>query len=265
MYSKIRSALEYLHYYVVASNSRGHGTHSPFVFQFITGILNDKTVYPAYDTAEALRKKLLNDNTILTVHDLGAGSAVNKTGRRSISSIARYASKPEKFGQLLFRIVKKYKPQTVIELGTSLGITTTYLSLANPYAKIFTFEGAEAIAAVAKKNFSSMNLQNVKLVEGNFDQTLHPGVRSLPSVDFAFIDGNHRKEPTIAYFNEMLNKVHESSVIILDDIHWSKGMKEAWNHCRANPSVTLSIDLFFMGILFFRKENLEKQHFIIRF
>ncbi|OQY93853.1 MAG: SAM-dependent methyltransferase [Sphingobacteriales bacterium UTBCD1] len=265
MYPKIRSALEYFHYYVTASNSRGHGTHSPFVYQFITEILNDQAHYPAYDMVETLRKKLLHDKTVLAIQDLGAGSVVDKTGRRSIASIAKHAAKPKKSGQLLFRIVNKYRPQTVIELGTSLGITTSYLSLANPFANILTFEGAGAVAAIAKNNFSAMNLQNVQLVEGNFDETLRTGISSLPAVDFAFIDGNHRKEPTIEYFSLMLKKINSSSVVILDDIHWSRGMKEAWNYCKANPSVTLSIDLFFMGILFFRKENLEKQHFTIRF
>jgi predicted O-methyltransferase YrrM len=265
MFSKFELALKYIRYYLTASNGKGHGIHSPFVFQFITEILNDKTRYPAYDIVEALRKKLKKDHTGLTIEDLGAGSAIDKKKQRSIASIASHAVKPKKFGQLLFRMVKKYQPQTIIELGTSLGVTTSYLSLSNPSSTVVTFEGAESVAEKALENFNSLGLQNVRLVQGNFNETLGKAISSLSSVDLAFIDGNHRKEPTINYFTTILPKINNSSVMILDDIHWSADMEEAWNYCKEHQAVTVSIDLFFMGILFFRKEIREKQHFRIRF
>lgn len=265
MFSKFESALKYFHYYRTASNSRGHGIHSPFVFQFITKILRDRTKYAAYEKVESLRKKLLVDQTILTVKDHGAGSTVDKTKERTIASIASHAVKPKKFGQLLFRMIKLYQPQTILELGTSLGVTTSYLSLANPTAKVMTLEGSDAIAQHAKKNFDFLNLQNIRLVEGNFNDTLEPLLQTFPSFDFAFIDGNHRKEPTIKYFSSILSHINNSSVLILDDIHWSAEMEEAWEYCKNHVSVSLSIDLFFMGILFFKKEIMEKQHFSIRF
>lgn len=265
MYSRFQSALKFIKYYNKASNSRGHGIHSPFVFQFITKILNDKTKYADYKKVESLRKTLLSDPTILSIKDLGAGSAANNTKERSISSIASHSVKPGKFGQLLFRMVKQYQPQTILELGTSLGVTTSYLSLANPTANVITLEGSDAIAGQAKKNFDSLNLKNIRLVVGDFNDTLEPLLATLPSIDFAFIDGNHRKEPTIKYFTSILSHSHSSSVLILDDIHWSAEMEEAWEYCRKHTEVRLSIDLFFMGALFFRNEILEKQHFSIRF
>lgn len=265
MYSPFQSALKYLSYYFTASNSRGHGIHSPFVFQFITQILNDKKDYSAYSTVGSLRKKLKKDNSVLTIEDFGAGSVLDKSIDRTIASIASHAAKPKKYGQLLFRMVKQYHPQTILELGTSLGITTAYLSLANPSANVLTFEGSKAISEKAKTNFNSLGLQNIKLIEGNFNDTLSAALLSLPCIDFAFIDGNHRKEPTINYFNSILSKINNSSIVILDDIHWSADMEAAWNFCKAHASITVSIDLFFLGILFFRKENFEKQHFRIRF
>lgn len=265
MFSKFELALKYLHYYLTASNGKGHGIHSPFVFQFIAEILNDKTQYPVYDVVEDQRKKLLKDQTILTIKDLGAGSAVDKTQQRTIASIAKHAVKPKKFGQLMFRMAKHYQPQTILELGTSLGITTAYLSLADPAAKVLTFEGAKAVAEKAQENFNSLGLQNIWLVHGNFNETLGATISSLPSIDLAFIDGNHRKEPTIKYFNAILPKTNNFSLVIMDDIHWSAEMEEVWNYCKNHENVTLSIDLFFMGILFFRNEIREKQHFRIRF
>ncbi|MDP4261924.1 MAG: class I SAM-dependent methyltransferase [Bacteroidota bacterium] len=236
------------------------------MFEFITKILNDKTDYPSYRQVEDLRRQLLKNETIINVDDLGAGSTISKTSQRMIASIAKNAAKPAKFGQLLYRMIKYYQPGTILELGTSLGITTSYLSLANPAAKLITLEGAKEISAIARESFKKQELQNVELIEGNFDDTLSPVITSLPSpVGFSFIDGNHRLEPTIRYFETILPKIHNFSLVVLDDIHWSREMEQAWKHCKDHPRVTLSIDLFFIGILIFRKEIREKQHFSIRF
>jgi predicted O-methyltransferase YrrM len=265
MYSKPQLLLKYLQYYFTASNSKGHGMHSPFVFEFITKILNEKTVYPAYEKVEALRNQLLNNNTVLEVDDFGAGSVVDKKNKRTISSIAKNAAKPKKFGQLLFRMVKHYQPKTVLELGTSLGITTSYLSFAKPDARLITMEGSKEIAEVAKKNFKDLEIRNAEIVDGNFDNTLSSVVCELSPVDFAFIDGNHRKEPTERYFKDLLAKTNNDSILVFDDIHWSNEMEAAWETIKKDAAVTCSIDLFFIGIVFFRKEFKEKQDFVIRF
>ena len=265
MYSPFQLALKYFKHFLTASNGKGHGMHSPFVFDFITKILNDKTVYPQYEKVEALRMQLSNDSTVLEVEDFGAGSVIDKKSKRSISSIAKNAAKPKKFGQLLFRMVKHYEPATILELGTSLGITTSYLSLAKPDARLITMEGSKEIADFAKQDFQKLKLKNIELVEGNFDNTLSSVVHGLSTVDFAFIDGNHRKEPTIKYFQQLLAKTNNDSILVFDDIHWSSEMEAAWQTIRKNAAVTCSIDLFFIGIVFFRKEFKEKQHFVIRF
>jgi predicted O-methyltransferase YrrM len=265
MYSKLQLAAKYLYYYFDASNSKGHGMHSPFVFEFITKVLNDKTKYPAYQQVEDLRKQLFKDQSILTVEDFGAGSTIDKTNKRTIASIAKNAAKPAKFGQLIYRIVKHYQPPTILELGTSLGITTSYLSLAKPDAKLITMEGAAAIAETARQNFKALKLNNVSVKEGNFDQTLSSVISGLSSVDFAFIDGNHRREPTEKYFNQLLPVTNNDSILIFDDIHWSSEMEQAWETIKQHPSVRCTIDLFFIGIVVFRQEFKEKQHFTIRF
>jgi predicted O-methyltransferase YrrM len=162
-------------------------------------------------------------------------------------------------------MVQYYKPEHVLELGTSLGITTSYLASGNPNAGIFTLEGSIAIADSATKNFQSLELSNIELITGNFDETLAPTIKRFSSVDFAFIDGNHRYKPTINYFNQILSKIHNSSVLIFDDIHWSKEMEQAWEEIKNHSSVTCTIDLFFIGLVIFRSEIKEKQHFIIRF
>jgi len=264
VYSPLQAAAKYFRYYVHAANSKGHGVHSPFVFEFITKVMNDFTIYDDYARVEGLRKELLKDTTELEVKDMGAGSAKNSSNRRTIASIAKNVAKPKKFGQLLYRMVKYYQPKTVLELGTSLGITTSYLALANPDTSVITMEGAPEIAAKAQENFQKLDIGNVRVVEGNFDDTLAGVLEQHPKIDFAFIDGNHRREPTERYFNQLLPHIHNDSLLIFDDIHWSKDMEAAWENILQHEAVTCNIDLFFIGIISFRKEFKEKQHFSVR-
>jgi predicted O-methyltransferase YrrM len=265
MYNHFQLGFKYLSYYLTASNGKGHGTHSPFIFHFITKVLNDKKQYREYETVEALRKEMLQNETVLNIQDFGAGSSIAKTNQRTIASIAKNAAKPKKFGQLLFRMVKAYQPETILELGTSLGITTSYLSLAKPDARLITMEGANEVVDIASKNFKESDLNNIAIEKGNFDDTLVTAIGQLPSVNFAFIDGNHRQQPTENYFHQLLSKVNNDSILIFDDIHWSKEMEAAWDTIKCHPSARCTVDLFFIGIVFFRPEFHEKQHFTIRF
>ena len=265
MYSRIQLAIKYLSYYFSASNGKGHGTHSPFVFDFIINVLNHSDGYAEFNLSETMRLEMLRDDRMLVVTDFGAGSSHSSSNQRSIASIARSAVKPKKYGQLLFRIVNKYRPSTILELGTSLGITTSYLAYGNPEARVITMEGAETIAAVAKNNFKEYGLENIELVQGDFQQTLPAVLSSLSTIDFVFVDGNHRKEPTLNYFNQLLLKKRPETILVFDDIHWSREMEEAWELIKSHPSVKCAIDLFFIGVIFFREEFKEKQDFIIRF
>lgn len=265
MYSKFRLGLKYLQHSLAASSGRGHGIHSPFVFDFITHVLNDKENYDAYKRVEGLRRKLSHDQRLLHVEDLGAGSSASASGHRSVASIAKYVVKPKKYGQLLYRIAKYYQPANMIELGTSLGLTSSYLSLGRSSSTIFTMEGSPAIAEIARQNFKTLALQHIKLIEGNFDFTLAAVLYQSPTVDLAFIDGNHRRQPTENYFHQLLEKINSNSILIFDDIHWSREMEQAWSYIKEYPAVRCTIDLFFIGIVLFRQEFKEKQHFKIRF
>ena len=264
MYSVPQTVYKYLRYYLTASNGKGHGLHSPFIFDFVTKVLNDRQDYPAYEAVESLRSRLLKDQRVLPVLDLGAGSGLNQSSERKIAAIALHAAKSKKLGQLLYRMVQYYQPQTLIELGTSLGITSAYLAKAAPASELITIEGSPAIAATAAVSFKELAIENVKLLTGNFDDLLPDVLDSLPAIGFAFVDGNHREEPTLRYFEMLLKKVQNNSILVFDDIHWSREMESAWESIRQHPSVRCSIDLFFIGIVVFRQEFREKQHFTIR-
>jgi predicted O-methyltransferase YrrM len=265
VYNSFELAKKYIHYYFTAFNGKGHGMHSPFVFQFILHVLNNKCGYQPPQKIEALRRQLLSDSRMLEIEDLGAGSRVAATKHRSVQQLAKSALKSEKYAQALFRIVKHYQPRTIIELGTSLGITTSYLSSGNPSAAITTIEGSKAVAGIAKENFNKLELENVRLLQGNFDEVLPTVLTQLSSIDLAYIDGNHRYQPTINYFNQLLPKIHNDSILVFDDIHWSAEMEKAWEEIKQHPEVHCTVDIFFLGFVFFRSAFKVKQHFTIRF
>jgi len=265
MYSAFELVKKYFRYYVTAKNGKGHGVHSPFVFDFIIHVLNDKKKYDSYRKIESVRKQLLKNNNTIEVEDFGAGSAVIPFKNRIVKDIAASSLKKKKYAQLLFRIAKYYDAKTIVELGTSFGITTSYLASSNADSKIFTFEGAKNIAKIAKENFENLQLKNIEMVEGSFEKTLSLIEKKIEKIDLLFVDGNHRKDPTLEYFHFFLSKATNNSIFIFDDIHWSIEMEEAWKLIQAHDSVTLTIDLFFIGLVFFSTDFKVKQHFTIRF
>lgn len=266
LYSRFQLAKKYIHYYFTASNGKGHGVHSPFVFEFIKFVMNDKTTYPVYKQIEDRRKELLNDSRVIEVEDFGAGSSVIKTKQRVIKNIAASSLKPKKYAQLLFRMTKYYKAEHILELGTSFGTTGAYLASADEKVNVITMEGSAQIAAAAEQTFEKLSLKNIHIIKGDFEKTL-PGLieKTKHNFDLIFLDGNHRKEPTLRYFRELLPVTGTDTIMIFDDIHWSREMEEAWAEIKNNDAVTLTIDLFFIGIVLFKKDFKVKQHFTVRF
>lgn len=256
---------KYLRYFVTSSNGRGHGIHSPFVFDLVTQVLRAQERPAVFGRIEALRRSLRRDDRRLKVEDLGAGSVADNARERRVGDIAALAAKPARFGRLLHRIAAHYGCGTVLELGTSLGISTAYMASAPPVRRLVTLEGAGQVATVAEENFARLGLANIELIRGDFDQTLAVALERLPDPALVFFDGNHRKEPTLRYFRQCLGTAGEDAIFVFDDIHWSRGMEEAWAEIRRDPRVTCTIDLFFVGIVFFRRSFRQPQHFTIRY
>ena len=253
----------YLKFLLKARNV--HSLHSPFVFDLYSNIIrSDNPAEPQFAPIRALQKELLQDAHKIQITDFGAGSRVNSSRERAIRDIARNSQKPPRFGRLLYRLIQRFDSRLIIDLGTSLGITTLYEAVAAPTAKIITFEGCPQTAAVAERNFRKLNRQNIEIVTGNIDETLPERLKEVSSIDFVFFDANHRYEPTVRYFETCLSKAHNDTCFIFDDIHWSDEMEQAWETIRAHPSVTVSIDLFYIGLVFFRSQQ-PKQDFILKF
>lgn len=254
-------AAQYLNHLAKAKNR--HGIHSPFVYELLDQVIYDRTVFSEYGTIESIRHALLDRTDEVTITDLGAGSTIDPSNRRKVSDIAKNSAKGGKWGELLFRLSRHFQPETMIELGTSLGIGTLYQALGNPAGRLTTFEGCPNTAAIAREQFAKTKAIP-EIIEGNFDETLQPYLDSIEKLDWAFVDGNHQKEPTIRYFHQCLEKCHNDSVLLFDDIYWSKGMAEAWAHIKQHERVTITLDLFQIGIVFLR-EGQAKQDFRIRY
>ncbi|MBN1180782.1 MAG: class I SAM-dependent methyltransferase [Bacteroidales bacterium] len=259
----IRLIFKHIVYKIFAKHKKGHGIHSPFVFSFIQNVLQKTSINKSFQKIHKTYNELRKNNEKVEIKDYGAGSKIHKRKVRKIKSIARTSGIDKKYGIILNRMVEFYNPKTVIELGTSLGIGTLYLASANPEVKVITIEGCPAITGIAKKVFESTQYQNINLINNQFNSVLNSVLSSSIQPLFVYIDGNHRHEATLEYFANCMPYFDENSILVIGDIHWSKGMEKAWKKICADERIKISIDLFHLGILFFNK-GLSKQHFVIK-
>lgn len=259
----ISFALKYGRY--LFSSKTKHGVHSPFVYNLFSTVIEDKNSYYVFEKLGQVRKELELSAETIEVEDMGAGSRHFTSSKRNVSAIAKHGISTKKYAELLFRLVHHFNPDTTIELGTSVGLTAMYLASADSRKKVHTVEGCRNTAEFARRLFKKHGYQNIELINENFDTALPRLLERMKQLDFIYIDGNHTQQATLNYFEMALRKKHNDSVFIFDDIHWSEGMESAWEAIRQHPAVTLSLDLFHLGIVFFREEQKEKEHFVLRF
>lgn len=238
--------------------------HSPFIYAFCQRVLDKRRRFYAFDLLENIREHLLADSTEIEIEDYGAGSKIFKTNKRRVKDIATHSLKQPKYAQLMFRLVNQLQGQNILELGTSLGLTTCYLAKANTKANVFTIEGDSIVASYAMKTAKLARVKNVEFEVGKFEDKLDQVLDRMKEIDLAFIDGHHAKEPTLNYFKKILEYSNDNTVFVFDDINWSQGMQEAWQIIKEHPRTTTTIDLYQLGIVFLRKE-LSKEHFIIKY
>lgn len=258
---KLQQVIDFIVFTVQSNNS--HGIHSPFVFNLYNEVLKVKKDYYFFGPIESLRSLYLNNRNEINMIDLGAGSILGTSAKRTISKIASTSLQSPKNAALLFRLVDFLQPDTIIELGTSLGITTCYFAKAVKKSKIVTIEGNPELAAIAKHGFDKLAISTITLKTGSFETHFLETLNEVKQADFIFFDGNHKLASTLHYFEEALPFINENTVFVFDDIYWSQEMKQAWETIKAHNMVTITIDLYAMGLVFFRKGQ-RKQHFKLR-
>ncbi|PXY45687.1 O-methyltransferase [Flavobacterium hydrophilum] len=258
MLFQIKSYLKFLW-----NSKNEHGVHSPFVFSLLTKCFYDNKSKSEYSILKNYRKSLLENKNFIEVTDFGAGSRVFKSNTRQISKIAKTAGISPKRAELLFRVTNYFQPENMLEIGTSLGLATSALALGNPKAKVITLEGCSNTASIAKKQLNEFNCKNIENVISEFESFLISENLQSKTYNLIYFDGNHSKKATLAYFDLLLPTIHNDSVWIFDDIHWSSDMEEAWKIIKEHAKVTVTIDTYQWGFVFFRYEQ-KKEHFVIR-
>lgn len=247
------AAIKYIKYISLSQYREGHGIHTPFVFDLVSRIFRNKTDPGIVNKIESIRRKMVSDKRTIVVTDLGSGSRRMDSKERRICDIVRNSAIPLKYGVLLCGMSKAFGYPLILEFGTSFGIGTMYLASANPDIPVYTMEGCSVTCAIAAENFKEAGLSNIRLMSGSFDNLLAVLENESISPGLVFIDGDHRREPLIRYFEAVTEMSGSDTVVIIDDIYSGKEMAQAWEMIRNHAKVTLTIDIYRMGMVFFRK------------
>ena len=256
-------AWRYIKYRKVAKNR--FKIHSPFVYGFLENVFREKTSDEDINLLDSIYEELLESERVIETVDFGAKSGDNYSEYYiKLKDLVRKRSHPLKHLHIFYNLSKYIKPETMLEFGTAAGVSTMYLKKPLPESRMVTIEGCATLSSIAEENFIKAGLKNTEVVQGNFDVVIDDVIKKFDKLDFVFFDGNHRKEPTLEYFEKCMTKVHPGTVFLFDDIHWSKGMEQAWETIKADPRVSVTMDVFWFGFVFFRK-GIAKQDFIVKF
>lgn len=255
----------WLKFHLTAWNTGGEGIHSPYLFEWVRMVMSDKHGYYIWKDIERCREGLQRDERVVEFVDYGSGAAVQDGSMRAdgsavrsrrVCDIANGSLARKKYAQMLYRLVNwlgmqlgKERGLQIVELGTSLGITTAYLAAVDSRDRVITYEGCASVSAVAKEIWDGLGLTNIECRVGALDVELLD--RDIDRVDMVFIDANHTYASTREYFNVLAKKVHDKSVIVVDDIHYSPEMERAWREICSDSRVTSTMDLYQMGLVFF--------------
>ena len=239
-----------------------YSLQSPFVHDFIERVLEDKEVYYSYIGMDYLKRKLAKDKTNLEIDDKGAGSHFSSKNIKTVKQISKTVISSDLKAKALFKLVNLYQPTSIVELGTSLGLTTCYLANAKRNSNVTTIEGSKSIYEIAIKNFKKMGLKKINAINASFDEVLPSIIKEEKNLGVVFFDGNHTEQATLDYFRICKSYASSETIFIFDDIYWSKSMTLAWKKIISDPSISLSLDLYSFGVVFFLK-NRPKQHFQI--
>ena len=256
-------------HYLTAWNTGGEGVHSPYLFEWVRMVMSDKHAYRVWEDIESVRARMLVSDQVVEFVDYGSGvgrKGEGAKGEKRVKDIAKGSLARAKYAQMLFRLVnwlghqlrEENRGLTIVELGTSLGVTTAYLAGVDTRDKVYTYEGCEAVAKIAKENWNVLGMNNIDCRVGPIDEVQLQ--RSLERVDVAFVDANHTYEASMRYFDVLAQKVHEKSVVVMDDIHHSEEMERAWKEICADERVTSTIDLYQMGLVFFDKHYWKRNY-----
>ena len=261
---KIKLLIKYFVYRFRSKGAKGHGIHSPFLFEFNRNVLNNTTIYPEYNRIRDFRRSLERNRDVIKVRDHGAGSLYHQSDKRRVKDILQYTASSYKTGKLLFRIANYLEPDNIIELGTAVGFGAFCLATGAKGAKVYSLEACPGQSGIARVFNENAGVKNIEFMQGSFKENLPGLLEKIEKGDLVYFDGDHRKEAVLWQFSQCSAKAGPDSIFIIGDIHWSTGMEEAWKIISDDPMVSISLDLFYCGLLLFRK-GIAKQHFTLKY
>ncbi len=256
------TACHFIGYLLRSKHRYGHGVHSPFAYEFISKVLFDRAIYPEYKVLQTLRNELKKSPEKLPVQDIGSVSVHFMKEYRKVSSLTCISSVNQKYSELLFKISRFYKPATIVELGTSIGLSALYLAKGSPESKVITVEGNQSLSQFASGLFRKCQVDNIIQIDGLFDDQLEKLKRDYSMPELVFVDGNHSYEPTLRYF-EYFSSQMKTGILIFDDINWSHEMRKAWKEIKRNRKARVTFDLFYMGIVILN-DSISPGHYRVR-
>jgi predicted O-methyltransferase YrrM len=151
----------------------------------------------------------------------------------------------------LLEMVLALRPASCVELGTCVGISSSYIAAAlerNDHGRLVTIEAFAANVDIARRSFARLGLQRVEARRGTFEQVLTDVLAEQRPVDFVFVDGNHDEGATLGYAAAVKPFLAEDAIVVFDDISFSDGMERAWRRLASDPDATAAVDLGPVGL-----------------
>lgn len=234
--------------------------HSPYLFRFFQFVFDNERKYYIFDAIERLRENLLFDDTIITFQDHGGRGKTAIEQSKRVRQAARTSLSGSGHCAVRFRIALMISAKNMLELGTSFGISTAYLASTGKNVYVDTIDASESHIRYARGIARALKMENITFHCGEFEKVLPSLLVEGRKFDYVILDGNHRKAPTLKYFELILPALSDNAVILVDDIRWSDEMLEAWRHLKGHARVGATVDLYRYGLLFMRNAFKEPLH-----
>jgi predicted O-methyltransferase YrrM len=243
--------------YLIKGRSKYY-IHSPFVYDFCRFVLSRKPLQKDSDTINSIIKYYQSKKDILNLQEFGA--ARKRDYAIKIGDYLNRTAITNKYGRLLHNLVAYYQVEHVIETGTALGISTSWMALSNPNCKISSIEGNKKLCDVSNEMFIRFSITNTQVYCGLVEDVLPELAKNMKCKTLLFIDAHHTGAATMRYFAMIKSYVKDDTIVVFDDINYSAEMNDAWKNIICDERVTLSLNLYRIGVIFFNP-SLSKQAF----
>ncbi|MCF8236593.1 MAG: class I SAM-dependent methyltransferase [Saprospiraceae bacterium] len=225
-----------------------YSMHSPLLYSFCREVLDDRRSFYAFEEIEIWRYHLLHESSELHVVDLGAGGQDALDQNRIVSSIAKTSLSPPWKCRYLFRMVLWWKPDLLLEFGTSLGVSTAYLAAASIHTPLITVDGSDSHLQLARKGWNKLGLDHIEEWNLSFQQAIQRIPWDQHGRILIYLDGDHRPARVLEILQTIQEKTRHPFLVIIDDIRWSDDMWAGWQEWRSAFQSGAWLDLYQVGI-----------------